>query len=39
MDNGILRVTITKPDGIVAAIKYNHIDNLLEIANDESNRG
>ncbi|KAK6130537.1 hypothetical protein DH2020_035718 [Rehmannia glutinosa] len=39
MDNGILKVTLSKPDGIVTAIKYNHIDNLLEIANDESNRG
>ncbi|KAK6116097.1 hypothetical protein DH2020_008366 [Rehmannia glutinosa] len=39
MENGILRVTLSKPDGIVTAIKYNHIDNLLEIANDESNRG
>ncbi|KAK4434255.1 hypothetical protein Salat_0588300 [Sesamum alatum] len=39
MDNGILRVTISKPDGIVTGIKYNHIDNLLEIVNDESNRG
>ncbi|KAL2242188.1 UNVERIFIED_CONTAM: hypothetical protein Sindi_0336800 [Sesamum indicum] len=39
MDNGVLRVTISKPDGIVTGIKYNHIDNLLEIANDESNRG
>ncbi|KAI3460079.1 hypothetical protein Pfo_016742 [Paulownia fortunei] len=39
MDNGILRVTISKPDGIVTGIEYNHIDNLLEIGNDESNRG
>ncbi|KAL8487815.1 hypothetical protein ACS0TY_024217 [Phlomoides rotata] len=39
MDNGILRVTLSKPGGMVTAIKYNHIDNLLETANDESNRG
>ncbi|KAK4387671.1 hypothetical protein Sango_2373700 [Sesamum angolense] len=39
MDNGILRVTISKPDGIVTGIKYNHIHNLLDIANDQSNRG
>ncbi|GER47816.1 rhamnogalacturonate lyase family protein [Striga asiatica] len=39
MDNGILRVTLSKPDGIVTGIKYNGIDNLLEIANEESNRG
>ncbi|XP_047976988.1 rhamnogalacturonate lyase-like [Salvia hispanica] len=39
MDNGIIRVTLSKPDGIVTAIKYNHIDNVLETSNDESNRG
>ncbi|KAL6511177.1 hypothetical protein OROHE_020546 [Orobanche hederae] len=39
MDNGILRATLSKPDGIVTAVKYSHIDNLLEIANEESNRG
>ncbi|KAL3619596.1 hypothetical protein CASFOL_034508 [Castilleja foliolosa] len=39
MDNGIIRVTLSKPDGLVTAIKYNGIDNLLETANDKSNRG
>ncbi|PIN19713.1 Rhamnogalacturonan endolyase [Handroanthus impetiginosus] len=39
MDNGILRVTLSKPDGIVTGIKYSDIDNLLETANEESNRG
>ncbi|XP_057773237.1 probable rhamnogalacturonate lyase B isoform X1 [Salvia miltiorrhiza] len=39
MENAIVRVTLSKPDGIVTAIKYNHMDNLLETANDESNRG
>ncbi|KAG8369145.1 hypothetical protein BUALT_Bualt15G0120900 [Buddleja alternifolia] len=39
MDNGILRVTLSKPDGMLTGIKYNNIDNLLETANDESNRG
>nr|XP_028950266.1 probable rhamnogalacturonate lyase B isoform X2 [Malus domestica] len=39
MDNGILQVTLSKPEGIVTGIRYNGIDNLLEIRNDESNRG
>ena len=39
MDNGILRVTLSNPEGIVTGIKYNDIDNLLEILNEESNRG
>lgn len=39
MDNGILRVTLSNPDGIVTGIEYNGIDNLLEVLNEESNRG
>ena len=39
MDNGILQVTISKPDGIVTGICYNGIDNLLEVLNEEENRG
>ncbi|VFQ99017.1 unnamed protein product [Cuscuta campestris] len=39
MDNGIIQVTLSKPDGIVTGIRYNGIDNLLEIRNNESNRG
>ncbi|XP_062116132.1 probable rhamnogalacturonate lyase B [Humulus lupulus] len=39
MDNGIVQVTLSNPDGIVTGIRYNGIDNLLEVRNDESNRG
>ncbi|KAG9153072.1 hypothetical protein Leryth_012343 [Lithospermum erythrorhizon] len=39
MDNGIVQVTLSKPDGHVSGIRYNDIDNLLEIRNEEKNRG
>lgn len=39
IDNGILQVTLSKPDGIVTGVRYNGIDNLLEVHNNESNRG
>ncbi|CAJ2643126.1 unnamed protein product [Trifolium pratense] len=39
MDNGILKVTLSNPEGIVTGIEYNGIDNLLEVLNEESNRG
>ncbi|GKV19905.1 hypothetical protein SLEP1_g30104 [Rubroshorea leprosula] len=39
MDNGIVQVTISKPDGTVTGIQYQGIDNLLEVRNKESDRG
>ncbi|VVA92526.1 unnamed protein product [Arabis nemorensis] len=39
MDNGIVQVTISKPDGFVTGISYQGLDNLLEIHNEEYNRG
>ncbi|XP_022768502.1 rhamnogalacturonate lyase B-like isoform X2 [Durio zibethinus] len=39
IDNGILQLTLSNPEGIVTGIQYNNIDNLLEVLNEESNRG
>lgn len=39
MDNGILLVNLSKPEGMVVGIQYQGIDNLLEVLQDETNRG
>uniref|UniRef100_A0A1D1ZBA2 rhamnogalacturonan endolyase n=1 Tax=Anthurium amnicola TaxID=1678845 RepID=A0A1D1ZBA2_9ARAE len=39
LDNGILQLTLSNPDGIVTGVRYNGVDNLMEVLNQESNRG
>ncbi|XP_020576578.1 rhamnogalacturonate lyase B-like [Phalaenopsis equestris] len=39
IDNGIMKLTLSKPEGIVTGVQYNGVDNLLEILNKEDNRG
>lgn len=39
LDNGILELTLSKPGGIVTRLRYGGLDNLLEVANKETNRG
>ncbi|KAJ8765523.1 hypothetical protein K2173_014645 [Erythroxylum novogranatense] len=39
IDNGIVEVTFSAPDGDVAGIKYHGIDNVLETLNEDDNRG
>ncbi|PSS30039.1 Rhamnogalacturonate lyase [Actinidia chinensis var. chinensis] len=38
MDNGLVNVTLSTPQGMVTGIQYNGIDNLLQL-NRETNRG
>ncbi|KAI4328110.1 hypothetical protein L6164_020494 [Bauhinia variegata] len=38
IDNGIVRVTLSKPEGYVLGISYKGIDNVLE-PNEDNNRG
>ncbi|KAK6133290.1 hypothetical protein DH2020_032953 [Rehmannia glutinosa] len=39
VDNGFVRLTISKPQGLLTAIKYGGIDNLLDIQSNELSRG
>ncbi|KAF8391533.1 hypothetical protein HHK36_023838 [Tetracentron sinense] len=39
MDNGLVKLTISKPDGSITGIKYGGMDNLLDLKSRESNRG
>uniref|UniRef100_A0A7N0UQB2 rhamnogalacturonan endolyase n=1 Tax=Kalanchoe fedtschenkoi TaxID=63787 RepID=A0A7N0UQB2_KALFE len=39
VDNGICQVTLSKPEGDVTAVSYNGLDNLLEVLNQDFDRG
>ncbi|KAI4383465.1 hypothetical protein MLD38_009299 [Melastoma candidum] len=39
MDNGLVRVRLSYPEGEVIGISYNGIDNLLDVKNRPANRG
>ena len=39
MDNGIVKVMLSKPQGTVTEIEYGGIDNMLESLNLEAHRG
>lgn len=39
MKNGIVEVTISKPDGFVTGISYHGVNNLLESHNEDYDRG
>ena len=37
--NDFFELTLSNPDGIVTGVRYNGVDNLMEILNKEDNRG
>lgn len=39
VDNGIIRVTFSIPDGHITGVRYKGIDNVLEVLNKENDRG
>ncbi|XP_056159728.1 probable rhamnogalacturonate lyase B [Syzygium oleosum] len=39
MDNGLVKLTILKPQGYLTGVKYGGMDNLLDIKSNESGRG
>ncbi|XP_061376076.1 probable rhamnogalacturonate lyase C isoform X2 [Gastrolobium bilobum] len=39
VDNGIVTVILSRPEGYVLGISYNGIDNILEAENEEQDRG
>ncbi|XP_038690529.1 rhamnogalacturonate lyase-like [Tripterygium wilfordii] len=39
LDNGLVRLTILKPQGYLTGIKYGGMDNLLDLKSNESSRG
>lgn len=39
LDNGLVKLTILKPQGILAGIKYGGMENLLDLKSGETGRG
>lgn len=39
LDNGLLKVTISNPQGYVIGITYGGMDNILDVKSSESKRG
>lgn len=39
VDNGIVNITFSTPEGMVIAIQYNGVDNILEQSDKERDRG
>lgn len=39
VDNGIVAVTFSKPEGYILGISYNGIHNILEDENEDQDRG
>ncbi|KAI4321449.1 hypothetical protein MLD38_034829 [Melastoma candidum] len=39
MDNGLVGVTLLNPEGSISGVRYGGVDNLLEVLNEENNRG
>lgn len=39
IDNGVLQLTLSKPEGLITGIKYGGIDNLVELNNPSLNGG
>lgn len=39
LDNGIVKLSILKPQGFLTGINYGGMDNLLNLKSDESSRG
>ncbi|GFZ03241.1 rhamnogalacturonate lyase family protein [Actinidia rufa] len=39
LDNGLVKLTIAKPQGFLTGIKYGGMDNLLDLKSSESSRG
>jgi rhamnogalacturonan endolyase len=39
VDNGIVSVTLSRPEGYILGISFNGIDNILESKNEQVDRG